>query len=444
MNETKNNALIEVVLALLLCLLPVFLGPWALTVPLVFCWAVWARLRRNKHRSEESLKSMLTQLSSDLEEQKLECEAERTEKAAADEHIQELEDEISELRRLTEKENQADERSSDDIVRMHRRVAALADQLAGQVGVAIAEVEAPMMGAIEAFSRISIDSRVMSNKAIESISHGASHGIGKLAGDGVELMNGFAGHMVSTADGIAESAQSMEKLVKAAAAFKGLLDEIESVANQTNLLALNANIEAARAGEAGLGFGVVAIEVRKLAERSHAAADHAKKLIQTVTSESSSVFEQLCSTADNSRTESKTAQENIVSLMSAMTDADQETQGLLGTLSKQTMDISEEIASIITALQCHDLLRQRLEHVCAPLCEIRDTIQADNPDTVLPSISPDEKPHSGKIFHAVGAAPTLEIVSYKRSQNSEGKQAKSVANGPRQIDSDLDETVTFF
>lgn len=47
---------------------------------------------------------------------------------------------------------------------------------------------------------------------------------------------------------------------------------IEEIARQTNLLALNAAIEAARAGDHGKGFAVVASEVRKLAERSQAAA----------------------------------------------------------------------------------------------------------------------------------------------------------------------------
>jgi methyl-accepting chemotaxis protein len=47
---------------------------------------------------------------------------------------------------------------------------------------------------------------------------------------------------------------------------------IQEIARQTDLLALNAAIEAARAGDHGKGFAVVASEVRKLAERSQAAA----------------------------------------------------------------------------------------------------------------------------------------------------------------------------
>ncbi|SDP48487.1 methyl-accepting chemotaxis protein [Filomicrobium insigne] len=60
--------------------------------------------------------------------------------------------------------------------------------------------------------------------------------------------------------------------VKAMEAIAEKIMIVQEIARQTDLLALNAAVEAARAGEHGRGFAVVASEVRKLAERSQAAA----------------------------------------------------------------------------------------------------------------------------------------------------------------------------
>jgi methyl-accepting chemotaxis protein len=68
------------------------------------------------------------------------------------------------------------------------------------------------------------------------------------------------------------SGEAVFKALSSMRIITGKISIIAEIARQTNLLALNAAIEAARAGEHGRGFAVVAAEVRKLAERSHAAA----------------------------------------------------------------------------------------------------------------------------------------------------------------------------
>jgi methyl-accepting chemotaxis protein len=77
---------------------------------------------------------------------------------------------------------------------------------------------------------------------------------------------------VTSAANAKEGEQAVTETVAAMREIAGKINIIEEIARQTNLLALNAAIEAARAGEHGKGFAVVASEVRKLAERSQAAA----------------------------------------------------------------------------------------------------------------------------------------------------------------------------
>lgn len=100
---------------------------------------------------------------------------------------------------------------------------------------------------------------------------GTSQRSAAVAEEGLGATEGSAEGMQRIREQVHALAQSVVLLAERAQAISEIVDAVDDIAGQTHLLALNAAIEAARAGEHGKGFGVVAAEVKALADQSRRA-----------------------------------------------------------------------------------------------------------------------------------------------------------------------------
>ncbi|HKU41472.1 MAG TPA: methyl-accepting chemotaxis protein [Polyangiales bacterium] len=94
--------------------------------------------------------------------------------------------------------------------------------------------------------------------------------------------------MGTVKDQVESSAESILALAERAQAIGDIISTVNEIAEQTNLLALNASIEASRAGEQGKGFGVVAAEVKALAEQSKKATGQVRQILGEIQKATSS------------------------------------------------------------------------------------------------------------------------------------------------------------
>ncbi|HWQ67385.1 MAG TPA: methyl-accepting chemotaxis protein [Methanospirillum sp.] len=120
---------------------------------------------------------------------------------------------------------------------------------------------------VDAVSRLTQDANATSTKGVEQAA---------VAETGINAINQSVNDVGKIITEIREQMNEIGKIVEI----------ISNIADQTNLLALNAAIEAARAGDAGMGFAVVANEVKTLAQDSQGSAENIAKIISTLQKQS--------------------------------------------------------------------------------------------------------------------------------------------------------------
>jgi methyl-accepting chemotaxis protein WspA len=102
----------------------------------------------------------------------------------------------------------------------------------------------------------------------------------QLAGSGQSAITRMETTMRQIMEASGAVSAKLAALSERTANINSVVTTITKVADQTNLLSLNAAIEAEKAGEYGLGFAVVAMEIRRLADQTAVATYDIEKMVK--------------------------------------------------------------------------------------------------------------------------------------------------------------------
>jgi methyl-accepting chemotaxis protein WspA len=106
----------------------------------------------------------------------------------------------------------------------------------------------------------------------------------QLASSGQTAIASMEATMRQIMDASGSISAKLAVLSERTANINSVVTTITKVADQTNLLSLNAAIEAEKAGEYGLGFAVVAMEIRRLADQTAVATYDIEKMVKEMQS----------------------------------------------------------------------------------------------------------------------------------------------------------------
>jgi len=219
-----------------------------------------------------------------------------------------------------------------------------------------------------------------------------------------------------------------------------IVTAISSISHQTNRLALDAAIQAAMAGENGKGFGAVAADIRRLAERAKEQVSSITKIVRNVREEVGAVAISMQDTERETTSGTRLTQEAGVALGSIFTAVERQAREIenINRVAMQQLQSSSAVVQIMhnvseSTQQSSTSTRdasQNMERLARLVEQLRSSVEAfklrENQGYFLPNtgISMEDEQDSqmtvSGIFRTVsgGAQPAQKIVGASFAPNA--------------------------
>jgi methyl-accepting chemotaxis protein len=210
-----------------------------------------------------------------------------------------------------------------------------------------------------------------------------------------------------------ETAVSIQEINHSSQATGQVIKTIEEIAFQTNILALNAAVEAARAGEAGMGFAVVAEEVRNLAQRCAQAAKETGVLIESAATAARKGSQLTLSTQDAFKQNIEIATKIGVAVEEIAAAVKEQSQGIsqinlaVGQMDKVTQSNAANAEESAAAAEELNAQAETMKHSVAELLELVEGKGMSDAEPAVASEKqqPAEKPAAARSGRKTGIAP---------------------------------------
>lgn len=170
-------------------------------------------------------------------------------------------------------------------------------------------------------------------------------------------------------------ATKINELAERAKQIEGITQTVKDLADQSNMLALNAAIEAVRSGEQGKGFGVVAREIRSLADQSIEATRQVREILEDISgaiASTVSITHAGAERMESGLTRMRATGETVRELSAIVRDNSAAARQIAAAVSQQNVGISQIFTAVGDLSQMMEETVRRLDSTNASVSIIRD------------------------------------------------------------------------